>query len=304
MGFRSMAPHPPERSAAPRPADRAASGLFLTDLDGTLLGPDRTVSAADRRALLELAAAGVARAVATGRSIYSLRRLDLASLPVDYLIVSSGAGILEHPSGKLLRAVSLEPEAVRRAVGVLHALGLDFMIHEPIPETHRFRYVARSADNPDFAARIELYRPFARPAEEDPRALGPATQIVAILPAERALEGLEAVRRALSGLTVIRTTSPLDGRSTWIEILPPGVSKAGAAAWLAARLKVPRRRTAAVGNDYNDLELLAWCPTAYVTENAPEELRRRFATVSANGRGGVGEAARRFLAALRGVQPP
>jgi len=299
-----METHPPEGSAAPRPTDRPAAGLFITDLDGTLLGPDRTVSAYDRRALLELGEAGVARAVATGRSIFSLQRLDLAALPVDYLIVSSGAGILTHPSGNLLRAVSLEAEEVQRAVGALLELGVDFMIHEPIPETHRFRYVARTADNPDFAARIDLYRPFARPAEEDPRTLGPATQIVAILPDGRAREGLEAVRRALAGLTVIRTTSPLDGRSTWVEILPPGVSKAGGAAWLAAHLGVPRRRTAAVGNDYNDLELLAWCPAAFVTENAPEELRRRYATVAANGRGGVGEAARRFLAALRGGKAP
>lgn len=299
-----MVPHPPERPAAPRPDDRAVAGLFITDLDGTLLGPDRTVSDADRRALLELGESGIARAVATGRSLFSLQRLDLAALPVDYLIVSSGAGVLKHPSGEFLRAVSLDAEDVQRAVRALLDLGVDFMIHEPIPETHRFRYVARTADNPDFAARIDLYRAFARPAEEDPRSLGPATQIVAILPAERAREGLEAVRHALAGLTVIRTTSPLDGRSTWVEILPSGVSKAGGAAWLAAHLGVPRRRTAAVGNDYNDLDLLAWCPAAYVTENAPEELRRRYATVAANGSGGVGEAARRFLATLRNRKPP
>ncbi len=278
---------------------RRPAGLFITDLDGTLLGPERTIAEDDRRALFALSEAGIVRAVATGRSIFSLRRLDLSAIPVDYLIVSSGAGVLAHPSGRLLRAVSLEPADVQRAFRVLRELGFDFMIHDPIPETHRFRYVALTADNPDFAARIALYRDVARPAATGPEALGQATQLVAILPPGGAVEGVEAVQRALPGLTVIRTTSPLDGRSTWIEILPPGVSKASGAAWLAERLGIPQRLTAAVGNDYNDLELLAWVQTAFVTENAPEELRRRFATVPANSHGGVDEAIRRWLAGLR-----
>lgn len=280
------------------------AGLFITDLDGTLLGPERKIAEDDRRALHALGDAGIVRAVATGRSIFSLRRLDLAALPVDYLIVSSGAGVLEHPSGRLLRAVSMEEGDVRRACRALRELGFDFMIHEPIPETHRFRYVALTGNNPDFTARIELYRDVAQPAEKDCAAPGQATQIVAILPPGRAAEGVDAVRRALPGLTVIRTTSPLDGRSTWVEILPPGVSKASGAAWLADRLGIPHRLTAAVGNDFNDLELLSWAETAFVTGNAPEELRRRFTTVPANRHGGVGEAIRRWLLRLPGDPEP
>ncbi|MEJ5359965.1 MAG: HAD family hydrolase [Desulfobacterales bacterium] len=299
-----MTAETPSPAVPARPkSGRGPSGLFLTDLDGTLLGPERTIAEDDRRALLALGDAGIVRAVATGRSIFSLRRLDLAALPVDYLIVSSGAGVLEHPSGRLLRAVSMEEGDVRRAFRALRELGFDFMIHEPIPETHRFRYVALTGNNPDFTARIELYRDVAQPAaEHDSEAPGRATQLVAILPPGRAAEGVEAVRRALPGLTVIRTTSPLDGRSTWIEILPPGVSKASGAAWLAERLGIPHRLTAAVGNDFNDLELLSWAETAFVTGNAPEELRRRFTPVPANSRGGVGEAIRRWLPRLRGEE--
>ncbi len=280
-------------------SERKPAGLFITDLDGTLLGPERTISEDDRRALFALGEVGIVRAVATGRSIFSLKRLDLSALPIDFLIVSSGAGVLAHPSGRLLHAVSMEKADVQRACRALCELGFDFMIHDPIPETHRFGYVALTADNPDFTARIELYRDVARPVATPPEALGKATQLVAILPPGDAAEGVEAVQRALPRLTVIRTTSPLDGRSTWIEILPPGVSKASGAAWLAERLGIPQRLTAAVGNDYNDLELLAWVQTAFVTQNAPEELRRRFATVPANSRGGVGEAIRRWLAGLR-----
>ena len=41
--------------------------------------------------------------------------------------------------------------------------------------------------------------------------------------------------RALAPLTVIRTTSPLDHRSSWFEVFPPGVTKATGAAYYLCR---------------------------------------------------------------------
>jgi hydroxymethylpyrimidine pyrophosphatase-like HAD family hydrolase len=41
--------------------------LILTDMDGTLLSPDLTVSEANRKAILDARAAGIETAIATGR---------------------------------------------------------------------------------------------------------------------------------------------------------------------------------------------------------------------------------------------
>jgi hypothetical protein len=94
---------------------------------------------------------------------------------------------------------------------------------------------------------------------------------------------------------VIRTTSPLDHRSTWIEVFPADVSKSRTTGWLAGRLGVPRERTAAVGNDYNDLDLLEWAGMAFVTANSPHELKQRFPAVASNNDAGVSEAIERWL---------
>jgi hydroxymethylpyrimidine pyrophosphatase-like HAD family hydrolase len=48
----------------------------------------------------------------------------------------------------------------------------------------------------------------------------------------------------------------------------------------------------AVGNDYNDLELLDWAEHAFVVGNAPAELRARYATVASNDDAGFSEAVR------------
>ena len=278
----------------PSPAGGPA-GLFITDLDGTLLRSDRTLAASDLAALRRLGDHGVVRAVATGRSIFSFENATPAELPVEYVIFSSGAGVAVHPGGRLLRSAGLEPAEIRQAVALLRALNLDFMVQRAIPDTHVFGYSAGTGDNPDFAARIDLYRRFAFPLDDDIDRFGPATQLVAIVPPERAETALAAVRRELGGLTVIRTTSPLDGRSTWIEVFPPGISKGQTAEWLAAGLGVARTRTFSVGNDFNDLDLLEWAQSPYVTANAPEELRRRFPTVASNDRCGVAEAIGRWL---------
>ena len=81
-----------------------------------------------------------------------------------------------------------------------------------------------------------------------------------------------------------------------IEIFAPEVSKSGAAAWLAASCGIAREEVCAVGNDYNDEDLLSWAGRAYVVGNAPPALRSRFVTVADNDHGGVAEAAARWLA--------
>jgi hydroxymethylpyrimidine pyrophosphatase-like HAD family hydrolase len=281
---------------APWPGKPA--GLFITDLDGTLLRSDRTLSGADAAALLRLAERRVVRVVATGRSLFSFNTVPVADLPVDFIIFSTGAGVAEHPGGRVLRGVSLQPAELRQALDLLRRLGLDFMVHRAVPESHVFAYHAQRRPHPDFERRLEIYRRFAFPLDDDLAGFGPAAQLVAIIPQESTQAVLEAVRRDLGSMTVIRTTSPLDGQSTWIEIFPAEVSKSRTADWLASRLGIPRQRTLSVGNDYNDLDLLEWAHTRFVVANAPADLRARFPGVRSNNEGGVNDAISRWLAAV------
>jgi hypothetical protein len=269
----------------------------VTDLDGTLLRSDRTLSGAESEALARLAAHRVVRAVATGRSLFSFRTVPVANLPVDFVIFSSGAGVVEHPGGRLLRGVSFEPAELEEAFAVLSRLPLDVMVHRAVPESHAFAYRARRPPHPDFERRLAIYREAAFPLAGGVADFGPAAQLVAIAARESGEALLAEVRRALPGFTVIRTTSPLDGEALWIEVFPAEVSKSLTARWLAEQLGVSAQRTLAVGNDYNDLDLLAWAAARFVTANAPEELRRRFPAVASNNAGGVAEAVARWLAA-------
>jgi hydroxymethylpyrimidine pyrophosphatase-like HAD family hydrolase len=252
--------------------------MVVTDLDGTLLGPDRQASPRNLRTLEELGRRGRLRVIATGRNLFSARKVLAPDFPVDYLLFSSGAGIMDWPAQRLLRAVNLSGEQAGRAFRVFAGRRLDFMVHRPIPDNHYFRYYASGRNNPDFEARLRLYAPFA--SAGDPRELpGEACQLLAVEPAELYPSAYEELAAELAGLTVLRATSPLDGRSRWIEVFSPLASKSRAAAWLAQVRGVDPRRVLAVGNDYNDLDLLQWAASSCLVSGAPPELKARFPVI-------------------------
>jgi Cof subfamily protein (haloacid dehalogenase superfamily) len=270
-------------------------GLFVCDFDGTLLRSDRSFSNADLEALKQLDEFGIVRVIATGRSIYSLNTVPISELPMDFIIFSSGAGIIQHPGGQIIRKVNLGAHEVSRAIAILRAEDLDFMVHRPIPDNHVFGYFESTPANADFKRRIDLYSQFAFPLDDVSDGFGTATQLLAILPPAGSLQVIETIRKKLPGFNIIQTTSPLDGQSIWIEIFPATVSKGLTVAWLTAEFDLDPGRTLSIGNDYNDLDLLEWTASSFVVENAPDELKERFPVVASNNESGVAEGIERWL---------
>jgi len=159
-----------------------------------------------------------------------------------------------------------------------------------------FVYYDTGGDNPDFHRRLARYSEFCQPLDHATFNIGSASQLLAVVNHDNSASVLKALRSKLTGYSVIRSTSPLDGKSTWIEVFASGVSKSQCAAWLADRLNIDKELILAVGNDYNDLDLLEWAKTAFLVDNAPDMLKNRFVTVASHDHGGVSEAIHLWLA--------
>ena len=270
--------------------------LVVTDLDGTLLDSASRLGGASRRALEALGRNGTVRAVATGRSLYSARTVMPADFPVDYLVFSSGAGVVSSwVDGRLLRSRTMAPDVVSGLVARLRTLALDFMVHHAAPDTHCFHFFRSSdGDNTDFERRIERYARFSQHLGDGAPKGGEVSQLLVVEPPGSA-SCLDLLAREFEDVHVVRTTSPLDHASTWIELFPIGVSKAHAADWIRTRHGIGRARTIAVGNDYNDLDMLEWADRACVVSNAPVSMRARFEVVRSNDEGGFTDAVRPLL---------
>ena len=272
-----------------------ATRMIVTDLDGTLLSSSRVVSPNNFATLEQLGRQEIVRVIATGRSLYSFKRVIPRHFPIDYLVFSSGAGIFNWRTQELLLSHHLSTAEIHQGIRLLVEHELDFMLHHPIPDNHHFWYRHAGTPAPDFLRRYDLYKDFASPLKLSSFAEQTACQFLAIARGATSLSKYEELKTQLSSLKVIRTTSPLDNASFWIEIFPQSVSKALASEWLAQRFQIDPATILAIGNDYNDLDLLEWAGYSFVVGNAPEDLKQAYTSVPSNDRDGFSEAVKIWI---------
>ncbi|MFA8344456.1 MAG: HAD family hydrolase, partial [Rhodothermaceae bacterium] len=252
---------------------------IVSDLDGTLTINKTEVGDINYSTLEKLEKENVLRVIATGRSYYSAKKILPPDFPIDYLVFSSGAGVIDWKTKKLIAQHNIEKEKVSRAVNILKEEYTDFMIHFPVPENHNFYYHQTNRSNPDFERRINLYHEFAE--ELNGQELREAAQLLAVIHNETE-EEFEKIKEKIDFLNIIRTTSPLDDSTVWMELFPADVSKSQSAQRLADDLGINSKEIIAIGNDYNDEDLLDWAGKSYVVGNAPEVFKERYSFCKPN----------------------
>jgi len=266
---------------------------IFTDLDRTLLKDNNTLSERNLETLKKLQKKQIITVIATGRNILSAKRVLEVDLPFNYLIFSSGAGIIDWRTKKVIYENHLNEKEIDSTLEVLLNHHVDFMLHDIIPENHRFLYWRINNSNPDFERRINIYQQFAQPLKK-PLKMKKASQFIAVLP-ENSESKYNEIKVEIKGLKVIRATSPLDHKSIWLEVFPKGVSKGHSAEWLCNYLNIKRENSIGIGNDFNDLDLLQWTAESYVVENSPEELKAKFEVIKSNEDDGFAEVVETLL---------
>jgi len=262
--------------------------IVFTDLDGTLLNSNRQVSATNRCCMDDLGRKNIVRVIATGRSFYSYNKAIDEGFPADFLIFSTGAGILDLRTGDLIYSANLGEQDINYISQYLIEHQADFMVHHSVPQNHRFTYFGdKNADN-DFTRRLRIYKDYAREYINTGSLPLESAQIIAIFPED--LQRFTAVKKGLNGFQVTRTTSPLDGRSIWMEIYPHYVSKGESAGWLCNYLQIDQKETLGIGNDYNDISLLDFTSKSYVVANAPHEMQQKYRLTPSNNEDGFSQA--------------
>lgn len=277
------------------------AGICFTDFDGTIKPPSGRVCAADKAALRRLGELGWLRVVATGRSLFSFAKAWEADLELDALIFSSGVGLCAWDAfgpGPLLRGHLIAADLLQTAVAAAFQLGYGFFAYQEAPDNHHF-YYARPQNPPlGFEKRLKIFPAQAWPWPDDyftNQRRARVSQIMIMVPGPLIDQAEQNFRRLAPGLSVIRSTSPFGDGCLWLEVFGPGISKGQAAARLAGELGVAVEQTVALGNDYNDIDLLAWAGQAFVTADAPAEIRAGHSIMPPAGLGGLAWAMERVL---------
>jgi hydroxymethylpyrimidine pyrophosphatase-like HAD family hydrolase len=261
--------------------------LVITDFDGTIKSRFDPVAERDCQALKEMGQAGLVRVVATGRSLVSFQRDWNPKMELDYLIYSSGLGLCrwtptgpgEHIFGKIFNQ-----EEQKLALAGSLALGWGFIAFKAPPNSHAFYYFdpPRSERTAGFEARLAQFKESSEPwPGHDPGV--PLAQFLIMAPALGFAELRDRFQALASGLSVTQSSSPYEDDSQWLEIFPAGVSKGAASQALVELLGFDSSQAVAVGNDYNDEDLLAWAGRSFVVNNAPADLLAKFEPIKGGG---------------------
>jgi hydroxymethylpyrimidine pyrophosphatase-like HAD family hydrolase len=257
------------------------------DFDGTLKPLENPVSGEDKRALQILGDRGLTRVIATGRTIKTFMKDWEPAIAIDYLISSTGLGIskfnLDGPA-ELLVSRSFDPETAAAAIDLAKEVNLGFFLSFPPPETHVFYYSRPEKDEPScFTVRLTQYEMYGSPyrGERD----FPLAQVL-IMGTPQTIAKLRSRFDALvPPVSTVISTSPYGDGAHWLEIYPPQVSKGHAAAKLASLLGLDNTQAVALGNDFNDRELLDWAGISYISSQAPLELKSLYRPMPPAGKG-------------------
>ncbi|MEV0373075.1 HAD hydrolase family protein [Streptomyces sp. NPDC050636] len=300
-------PQAPEPAVAPR--------LIATDLDGTLLHDDKTVSDRTIAALAAAEQAGIVVFFVTGRPA---RWMDVVSDHVHghgLAICANGAAVVDlHRGGRIVEVSPLETAAALAVVDTLRsaAPGTSFAVERTGGFHYEPQYPPFHADPMAVIAPAEklLAEGFAPPVVAGPDAAAgtgagaasdpvrptgldqPVLKLLAHHPDLDPDAFLALARKAAGGLASFTRSSP----TALLEISGPGVSKAGTLARCCAERGIAPEEVVAFGDMPNDIEMLSWAGTSYAMANAhPEVLAATSRRTGSNNEDGVAAVIERIL---------
>ena len=271
--------------------------LIAIDIDGTLLDSHSQISPANLDALQRAHSAGVEIVLVTGRRHkFALPVAQL--LGFDVWIISSNGAVTRSALGE-----SFHRDLMPRATAVKICRHMrDFRDHMVITfdregmgaivcENHEHLYGAIQRWMEKNAPYIEYVSPIEKALLEDPiqtMFCGPVEMM------QRAQQQLLTAEFA-DEVTVLRTQ--YDHRDlTIVDILNAGCSKGHAVERWAAYRGISRDEVMAIGDNYNDIEMLAYAGHPVIMGNASDELKQNGWTVTLhNDESGVAAAIEQVL---------
>ncbi len=264
--------------------DERRPRLIASDLDGTFLSPDGSVTATNHAAVEQATACDVPFVFATGRPSRWLGCLDGVSQEQSLVVVSNGAAVFDLATQALSAVRSIETDDV---------LAVTTRIRETLPQ------VAFGLEYPvGFAC-----EPRVPPDDSIFFTSGPVQELVQIDAVMKILVfsdvfSSEELHTRLHGVIGRRCETTYSATATTgiLELTAPGVTKATTLASLCAERGIEAADVAAFGDMPNDIPMLDWAGMPYRMSNGHARVAERgYPVAGSNADSGVGNTVSRLL---------
>lgn len=253
-----------------KPAAGSPVLMLASDLDGTLLRSDNTVSQRTREAMAAAEEAGFVVAFVTGRPPRWLHEVADATGHRGIAVAANGALLYDLHTEQIVERYPIDDDVLRQVIAALR---------ERIPDVRfgveygaNFGYEPEYSDHWDSLAMVDSRgRPVPAAVERRLEQLldEPAFKVLAKADNHAAHEFMDAVAEVAGELVTITRSSAVP----LVEISAIGVTKASGLAILAQHHGIERHAVAAVGDMLNDLPMLDWAGHAFAVANAHPAVR-------------------------------
>lgn len=245
--------------------------LVALDVDGTLARAGTPIDPTVLQTVRAIADRGIQVVIATGRGWLTMREMTRWLPPSALLVLNNGASTRAAADGRLLDSHDIPHATANLARSILRAAGLPAIWIESASSGDRYLV------DGDWSNRSP-YRRYLDPKGSrvgrlaHPDLAPPPAQIFGLAPPDLGQAIEDDLRSSLREQAAVVVWRSRRLKAVGLEVLPPGVTKGAVVAQLADRLGVRAAEAFAVGDDLNDLEMLAWAGRGLAIEGSPKAL--------------------------------
>jgi Cof subfamily protein (haloacid dehalogenase superfamily) len=270
--------------------------LIGIDVDGTLLDSRGQLPSDNLRAIEEAVGRGIHVAIVTGRSFF-FALPAVAALPEPLTLVVYNGAIVRRRSGETLMRRLLSCDAARAVLGATSAWRDAAVVIFDRPLAGQMVYDRLDWSHPNRSRFRDRNRQIIEQVESLEEAITEDPIQVAY---NGSVETMRELRRVLladpSCATLSTSLTEYNHRDfSLVDVCAPGTTKGTGLAALAHHLGISRTEVMAVGDNFNDREMLEWAGVGVLMGNAaPELLDAGFERTTTNDDAGLAHAIRRF----------
>lgn len=258
---------------------------LISDVDGTLVTRDKTLTPATIAAVAALQERGIAFAITSGRPPRGMR-FFAEPLKLTTPIGGFNGGLITRPDLAPLEEHALAPDAARQAQAILAAQGVDVWVFSGLD------WLLTSPDGPHVGAEQHAVKFPPTVVANLESALAAAYKVVGVSEDHELLKRCETeMQAALSPWASVSRSQPY-----YLDITHPQANKGVAVQNMAALMNVPMSEVAVIGDNYNDLAMFAQSDFSIAMGNAPDDVKKKARFVTAtNDADGLAEAIHRYI---------
>lgn len=254
--------------------------LLVSDVDGTLVDRNKEITPATVAAVEQLRAAGVAFTLISARPMSGLRPL-LDTLSLDGDVAAFNGGIVFRRDGTIVRHATLPRAVAEGVMAIADGAAVDTWLFADD------RWYATDPDGPHTASerRSSAQEPVTVAAFDD--LLDRADKITFVSDDEPALHALyERVHAAFGAVATVAQS-----QTYYLDVTAAVANKGDGVETLAEALGVDLADTAVIGDQANDLPMLARAGLSIAMGNAPDRVKAAaHETTRTNNEDGVAHA--------------